>query len=755
MNSPVLRIAVPVPLRRLFDYLPPAALGNEQAQMLQPGLRLEVPFGRRRLVGILVEVAQRSAVPQKQLRHALSVLDAQPLTPPDLVELCTWAAAYYQHGPGETLATALPVRLRRPPKPARPVFVCRLTAAGAQAEPALLQTRAPRQAALLGLLQTRKALSVAELTAAGFTGALRKGLTDKGLAEIVPQPRPSEQLTGAPFAGNVRAFAQEAMKGADTENRAVTLRPEQQAAVSAIAAALGRFQPFLLDGVTSSGKTEVYLELIAQVLAQGRQALVLVPEIGLTPQTAARFAQRFDVPIALLHSGIEEKERLAAWLAAGRGEARIVIGTRSAVFTPLAAPGLLVVDEEHDTSYKQQDGLRYSARDLAVVRARRHRVPVVLGSATPSLESLHNAERGRYQVLRLHQRSGSSAPPTHHLLDLRGAELRGGISEILLDAIGAELTAGSQVLLFLNRRGYAPALICRDCGWTADCSDCDARMVFHSRPSRLCCHHCDASQPPPAACPRCRSAYLDPTGYGTQRAEQVLRGQFPAVPVHRIDRDAVSRGGSLPKILEEIQRGRPCILVGTQMLAKGHHFPEVTLSAVLDGDSGLFSPDFRAPERLAQLLVQVAGRAGRWRKPSAIWVQTRSPEHPFFRRLFEQGYAAFAQELLAERRQRSLPPLCRMALLRAEAQRLETAEHWLVSVRSWLEKTAATGVQLMGPVAAPLPRRAGRCRALLALYSSRLGPLRDLLHNFCLKTEGQALPRGLRWSVDMDPQEIL
>ncbi len=755
VSSPILRVAVPVPLRRLFDYLPPVALEEGAAQSLQPGLRLAVPFGQRRLVGVLVEVAEGSSVPRERLRRVLSVLDDKPLVPLDLVELCTWVADYYQYAPGETLAAALPSRLRVLRRETRPILTCQLTAAGTKVDPKTLQTKAPRQAALLAMLQTRGMLSVTELRSAGFESGARKGLTDKGLAEAVQKPPSSLKEESGSFVGNVRAFAGAAAEGAGMTGAAVKLRPEQRAAVTEVVRALGSFQPFLLYGITGSGKTEVYLELIAEVLARGLQALVLVPEISLTPQTAARFAERFDVPIALLHSGLSERERLAAWLAAGRGEARIVIGTRSAVFTPLAAPGLLVVDEEHDISYKQQDGLRYSARDLAVMRARRHQVPVVLGSATPGLESLHNVERRRYRELRLLQRAGSSALPAYRLLDIRGARLQGGLSEILLDAVDTELKAGSQVLLFLNRRGYAPALICRDCGWTAGCPNCDVYLVFHSKPPELCCHHCELRQSLPAVCSRCRSKHLDPTGYGTQRAEQILREQFPSVPVHRIDRDAAKQGHALLETFSEIRQGDPCILVGTQMLAKGHHFPQITLSAVLDADSGLFSPDFRAPERLAQLLVQVAGRAGRSTKPGVVWIQTRSPKHPFFSSLIEEGYPAFAQNLLAERRQRRLPPFLRMALVRAEAEQLKTAEQWLTSVRSLLAGADAAGVQVTGPTAAPLTRRAGRCRALLAIYSPRLNSLHTLLRDLCLQLEHMRLPRGLRWSVDIDPQEIL
>lgn len=464
------------------------------------------------------------------------------------------------------------------------------------------------------------------------------------------------------------------------------LNPEQRAAFEAVRASHGGFHCFLLAGVTGSGKTEVYLQLIRETLAAGRQALVLIPEINLGPQTLARFERRFNARIALLHSALTDRERLDAWLAARDGEADIVIGTRSALFTPLKRPGLIIVDEEHDASYKQQDGLRYHARDLALVRARLENVPILLGSATPALESLHNAQAGRYGLLRLTQRAGGAHPPKFIRLDVKSMPLDAGLSRPLQQAIGDTLAAGQQVLVFLNRRGFAPTLLCHDCGWISQCPRCDARMTVHQGSGELRCHHCDHRQRPPMNCPQCGKLDLRPLGAGTERAEERLRILFPNHPVLRIDRDSTSRKHAMRDLFATINSGEPCILVGTQMLAKGHHFPRVTLVAILDADGGLFSADFRASERMAQQIVQVAGRAGRAEEPGRVLIQTHLADHPLLVQLTEDGYFAFAEQALSERRAAGLPPFAHLALLRAEAHKPGQAEAFLDSACSAAEQ---------------------------------------------------------------------
>jgi len=543
------------------------------------------------------------------------------------------------------------------------------------------------------------------------------------------------------------------LPSSSTADRPPALNAEQQAALDALQASLGTFGVSLLDGVTGSGKTEVYLGLIDAVLARGEQALVLVPEIGLTPQLLARFRARFAVPIAVLHSGLSDRERLDAWLAAREGEACIVIGTRSAVFTPLARPGVIILDEEHDASFKQQEGFRYSARDVAVKRGQLEGIPVLLGSATPSLETLHNARQGRYAHHRLSERAGIAEPPQVAVLDVRAQPMNHGLSMALVNAVRRHLEADGQVLLFLNRRGYAPTLLCHECGWVATCRRCDAHMTLFAGQRRLRCHHCGAERPADPACPACGSEALRPLGAGTERLEEALQGLFPDTGIARIDRDTTRRKGAMQAMLDEVHAGRARILVGTQMLAKGHHFPEVTLVGLIDIDQGLFSADFRATERMAQLITQVAGRAGRAERPGQVLIQTHHPEHPLLQRLLAEGYAAFAQAALEERRQANLPPYSYLALLRAEAADPSLPLAFLQHARELAEGLGARGVQL-GPIPAPMERRAGRVRAQLLLQAAQRGALHRLLAPWLLQLEGDKLGRKVRWSLDVDPQEM-
>jgi primosomal protein N' (replication factor Y) len=731
--GPILQVAVPSPLRRLFDYLPPA---GADPGLLLPGIRVQVPFGRTRPVGVLVAVAAASEVPPGRLRRALALLDRTPVVPPVLLELAAWAASYYHHPPGEVLQTLLPVLLRQGAEARVGGVPCwRLTVSGRAVAPEGL-TRAPRQAELLRRLGEAAGgeLTPDDLPEATDWRAVLRTLVDKGWVERGERP-----------------CLEAAAVGRDTPP---ALNPAQAAAVAAVGEAAGRFQPLLLDGVTGSGKTEVYLQAIATALAAGRQALVLVPEIGLTPQTVARFRRRFAVPLAVLHSGLGERERLCAWLAAGRGEAPIVIGTRSAVFTPLARPGLIIVDEEHDASFKQQEGFRYSARDLALVRGRLERVPVVLGSATPSLESLRNAGEGRYRRLALPERAGAALHPRFRLLDIRAAALDEGLSQPLLAAMGGHLDAGGQVLLFLNRRGFAPTLICHGCGWVAECARCDARLTLHARAGRLRCHHCGAEQPVLRQCPACGGLDLRPLGQGTERVEEGLGRHFPGVGVVRVDRDSTRRKGAMERLIDGVQAGASRILVGTQMLAKGHHFPGVTLVGILDVDGGLFSADFRAGERMAQLVIQVAGRAGRADRPGEVVIQTRQPDHPLLIDLIEGGYDRFARAALAERAAAGLPPYTSLALVRAEAPGgMARPLAFLESVAERARALAVAGVQVLGPVSAPMERRAGRYRAQLLLIAPRRADLHALLGPLALELEGMQSGRAVRWSLDVDPLE--
>ncbi|HHJ4328312.1 TPA: primosomal protein N', partial [Klebsiella pneumoniae] len=731
-------LALPSPLRRLFDYLPPAGVLPSQ---LQPGMRLRVPFGRRELVGILVECSTHSEMPLDKLKPARALLDSQPPLPASLFRLCLWTAQYYQHSLGDTLSWALPSLLRQGEPAAVREERYWLASPGAHPDDPRL-ARAPRQ---------REALRTLAQHPHGVPHSLTRqlqldknsldALKAKGLAQLE-----ARRQQAAERHGNWLAQAE------------LPLNDEQQAAFQAVQAGARNFGVFLLHGVTGSGKTEVYLQLIRHCLEAGRQALILIPEINLGPQTVERFARRFNARIALLHSGLSDRERLDAWLAARDGQADIVIGTRSALFTPLKNPGLIIVDEEHDSSYKQQEGLRYHARDLALVRAREEQLPVLLGSATPSLESLHNAHAGRYALLRLTRRAGGAQPPRMLRLDVKSLPLDGGLSGPLRLAINQTLAAGQQVLVFLNRRGFAPTLLCHDCGWIAHCPDCDARMTLHQRQQHLRCHHCGHSSPLPRNCPECRQVDLRPLGAGTERAEERLATLYPDYPVLRIDRDSTGRKGAIERLFATVNSGQPCILVGTQMLAKGHHFPRVTLVAILDADGGLFSADFRASERMAQLIVQVAGRAGRAQTPGKVIIQTHLSEHPLLVQLTEQGYPAFAEQALSERRSASLPPFSHLALLRADSPQPGQAEAFLDQACSLAEHLLAqlqlTGVELLGPVPAPMERRAGRHRAQLLIQSSQRAPLHRLLSHWMLQLEALPGSRNQRWSLDVDPIDL-
>ena len=732
----VLRVAVAVPMRRRFDYRPP--LSGMPISAFVPGVRVKVSFGSRvngvAMVLALCDEESRSAT---ELKPVSALLDSDPLiTEPDLALLC-WASDYYAHPIGEVIFSALPSLLRRgEPAERRGVEHWRMTCQGALQEPERLK-RAPRQAALLRLLTEHpEGLSVTRINdvQAGWRPSMRK-LAEKGWVQREERP---------------------ALLMPDSGERSVapSLNAEQRAALDSLGKGLGKFGVSLLDGVTGSGKTEVYLGLIAQVLARGEQALVLVPEIGLTPQLLERFRSRFAVPIAVLHSGLSDRERLDAWLAARDGDAAIVIGTRSAVFTPLARLGVIILDEEHDASFKQQDGFRYSARDVAVKRAHLEAIPVLLGSATPSLETLHNARQGRYSSLVLRKRAGNASQPDVAVLDVRKQPMNHGLSSALVNAMRRHIDAGGQVLLFLNRRGYAPTLLCHDCGWVAKCRRCDAHMTLFAGQKRLRCHHCGSERPADPACPDCASSALSPVGAGTERLEEALQDLFPDTGIVRIDRDTTRRKGAMQTLLDSVHAGHARILVGTQMLAKGHHFPDVTLVGMVDVDQGLFSADFRATERMAQLITQVAGRAGRAEKPGQVLIQTHHPDHPLLQLLLREGYGAFARAALEERQQANLPPFSYLALLRAEAVDADLPLRFLRQARELAEAMQMRGVQLLGPIPAPMERRAGRVRAQLLLQANRRADLHRLLAPWLQQLEGDKLGRKVRWSIDVDPQEM-
>ena len=740
--SLIYQVAVPSPLRRLFDYLPPAGDNSTTGEIPStPGCRVIIPFGKREVTGIIVKVVESSDQPVNKLKPIIAVLDSEPIIPPQLLQLYLWASDYYQHPVGDALASILPTLLRQGASlQARTSEYWRLTSHGLGLPPTAL-SGAKKQQQLLQLLMTDTNLTASAIAAQGISREIVRTLQKKGLIESFHQVAPEQ---GAP--------ATEAALLAET---ALKLRPEQQRVMDSLS--LDSFNCYLLQGETGSGKTEIYLQAIAKILLAGKQALVLIPEINLTPQTLGRFQRRFHCEIAVLHSGLNDRQRLAAWQAARSGRARILIGTRSAVFTPLKDAGIIIIDEEHDSSYKQQEGFRYAARDVAVMRASREGIPVILGSATPSLESLYNCERGRYQRLILNERPEGVSKPRWQLLDIRQSRLSAGFSSPLIEAIGHTLKAGNQVLVFLNRRGYAPLMLCHDCGWMAQCTRCSARMTVHRGQNRLLCHHCEFQQPLPDRCPDCHSHALTFVGQGTERGEDTLRELFPATPVVRIDRDTTRRKDAMQNLLAKIDSGEPCLLVGTQMLAKGHHFPHVTLAALLDVDGGLFSADFRATEKMGQLITQVAGRAGRAQKPGTVLTQSHLCDHPLITQLTGEGYNAFASTLLDQRRLAGLPPCNHLALLRAEAETAADAEHFLRLVRQRAEQLAppSPALRYLGPLPAPMERRNNRFRFQLAVFADQRAPLQQLLTALCPSLESEKSARKVRWSVDVDPQEML
>ena len=729
----ILRIAAPTPLRTLLDYRAPAS----GAPAI--GSRVRVPLGRRSVVGVVMELAPRSELDPKRLRSVSETLDPAPLLPPDLIALARWAADYYQHPIGEVVAQVLPLRARRDKAASgRRVAATRLTDAGATADPAD-HARAPaRQRALTALAAAPgHTLALTALAARGVSGAVVRTLIDLGLAT---------RVSLAP------GFAREDAPA--PRSTAPALNEEQAHAAAAVDGGNPGFRTVLLDGVTGSGKTEVYFAAMRAALEAGRQVLVLVPEIGLTPQTLNRIRGRFDVPLAVLHSALAEGARMEGWRAAATGYARIVVGTRSAVFAALPEPGLIIVDEEHDESYKQQDGFRYSARDLAVKRASLLDVPIVLGSATPSLASLANARADRYLHACLTKRAGAARPPSIGLIDIGRHGDDDGLSPHLITAIAEHLDRDEQVLVFINRRGFAPVLMCRSCAWIAECPRCDARLTVHSRPEGLRCHHCGYQSTLPPHCPSCGDVEPLPVGVGTQRTEQALAGRFPDVPVIRIDRDTTRSISSLDETLAGIQREGAAILVGTQMLAKGHHFPRVTLAAIVGADAGFFSADFRAGERQAQILVQVAGRAGRAERPGRVLIQTRHPDHPLLQTLLTQDYGAWAALALEERHTLGLPPFGHLALLRAEATNASAPGAFLTAAA---ERFAAVGyaVQILGPVPALMARRQGRQRMQLLLQARERAPLHRLLTEALPSIDGLPEARRVRWSLDVDPLDTI
>ena len=732
----IVRVALDVPLPTLFDYT--------VAEGIAPGQRVIVPFGRRQMAGVAMECVATTDMPAERIKPVKLVLhDSAPLSA-GLLDLLRFCSEYYRYPIGQTVLSALPARLRSDkPVISKPNLSYRLSTSGAALDLDLFPKRKVVQRRILARL-AEQPCNLAQIKALSATaGAQLNALVAEGWVE-----RSSGVLPLSTGSGQTANGIQK-----HTFDNAHTLTGEQQQAVDAVAATQG-YACFLLHGITGSGKTEVYVHLMHHVLQRGGQVLLLVPEINLTPQLENYFRSRFpDVALVSLHSGLSEGERLHNWQQAQAGAAQIVLGTRLAVFAELPRLALIIVDEEHDSSYKQQDGLRYSARDVAVFRASQCGVPIMLGSATPSLESYFNAQSGRYRMLRLTGRALAEARlPAVRCININQTVMHHGISENLLREIGLRIARREQSLLFINRRGYAPVLMCTGCGWLSGCKHCAGKMVLHLNDQRLRCHHCGYQIRLPPACPSCGNADLHPVGSGTQRVESVLQERFPKARILRVDRDSTRNKRTWQTMREQIHANEVDILIGTQMLAKGHDFPALTLVGVLNPDSALYSSDFRAAEKLFAQLVQVGGRAGRADRPGEVLIQTAFPDHPLFRALQMHDFEGWATAQLAERQMAGFPPFVYQIMLRTEGK-IEAEVYAFLNQARAAAVALPHAMEILGVVPAALPRRANHIRAQLLIQSTKRKGLQQFLHAW--QPFLDALPaHKLRWSLDIDPLEF-
>ncbi len=734
VEGKIVQVAVSVPLRRLFDY----HLSDRES--VRPGMRVEVSLGKKTQIGIVVKRVKRSQLATKSI---IRVLDSEPALQAPELKLMLWAAAYYQHPIGEVLLSALPADFRKPVSMTPPThhLLC-LSQPGRRWDPKILN-RAPLQRAVMELVAaTPEGVELGRLKALSSSWRTPvKALEARGWVEFCQQ-----------ISDESAAEKPEGMQPAPPLSEA------QRSAVDSITEGLDHFGAFLLHGVTGSGKTEVYLQCAREVIARGRQVLIMVPEIALVPQLALRVKARLGVTVAQFHSGMTPAARRAAWWSAKMDKASIVLGTRSAVFTSLARPGLIVVDEEHDPSYKQQDGFRYHARDVAVMRARAANIPIILGSATPALETEANHLSGRYRRLTLPARPGSAELPVIHLLDLGKLPLDEGLTPPLVQAIKDRLERSEQSLIFINRRGFAPLVRCNQCGWEATCLRCDARLTHHRPSRRLHCHHCGGSYEKAHFCPACEAESLVLFGQGTQRIEETLQKKFPSASVVRIDRDATMTMEALASALDKAHSGQAEILVGTQMLSKGHDFPGVTLVGILDVDRGFYSLDFRAQERLYQTVTQVGGRSGRAERTGEVFIQSAHPESAYLQKVQAHDHQGYVELALAERQVARFPPYSHLVLVRASAQDNSAPLEFLH--QAWSASRPLVGRQknavivVMEPVPSPMERRAGRWRAQLLVQASQRGLLHQFLGEWVQTLEKLPAARRVRWSVDVDPVDM-
>jgi primosomal protein N' (replication factor Y) len=722
--------AIAIPLYQLFDY---AIEENDEARV---GTRYRLPFARGYKTGILLSRQDSAGVQSHRIRPAQECLDVTPVLSDHLIALARWMADYYLQPPGEVLFQCLPGYLRgsKSEKPDRVKYWRATTLQPAVREN--IQRRSPKQHQILLAIE-----------------AATDGLNAIQLKQINPG-----------WAGLVRALeTKQAIEwdwatppaSSHTGQKLPDLNTEQEQAYAAMKRRFDQFSVHLLDGITGSGKTEVYFRLIHDQLKQQRQVIYLVPEIGLTSQLVERVRQRFGEQFTLSHSAMTERQRYIAWDRFRRGDVSIMLGTRSSLFSQSNRLGLIVVDEEHDHSYRQDDGIRYHARDVAIKRAQMLGIPIVLGSATPSLESLHNCDREHYYRYRLSQRPTRFAPPEIELIDCRNMKLEYGCSSFLLRRLEHHLKHKGQVLLYLNRRGFAPVIMCHECGWQASCQHCDARLTLHQSLNRLLCHHCGFMQTPPGVCNECGNVDIKHYGIGTEQLEQGLKKHFPQYPVIRIDRDSIASRGAFARRLEILRQGEPCLLIGTQMIAKGHDYPAITLSAILDADQALFSASYRASESLVQTAFQVSGRSGRGDRQGEAYLQTSFPEHPLMQSLSHSSYAEIAGSITRERKMLGFPPWARVVMFRADALNLELAIEKLDAIKACLQASAARHqVKCIGPIPALMTRRIGRYRAQLCLISTDTRKLRVLLNEVMPNITAIKSSQSVKWVVDVDAFDL-
>ena len=700
------------------------------------GCRVKVPFGKQYKIGLILDVAKESTISISKLKRCTEILDERPIFSEATLWLISFASKYYLHPIGRVIAAAMPSQLRKGKPAVDLIEKLHLTNKGKVINTKNLLKNAPKQAALMSYLQKKGSVTVDILNSINIDWRLQKNsLSDKGWIKVsqVPSPETTFPILSKPTHGP-------------------NLNSEQIKAVSIINNNQ-EFQAYLLDGVTGSGKTEVYLQVILNVIKKNKQCLILVPEIGLTSQFIDRIITRIGIKPALIHSSLTEQERFNAWQAIKNSNTKLILGTRSSIFAPTENLGIIIVDEENDPSYKQQDGFRYSARDLAIAKANYHNIPVILGSATPSLESLYRCSQKKYKHLILKKRAGGARLPSMHLIDVSKEYMPDGLSQKLINTIEKHLKNDGQILVYINRRGFAPTLICKSCNHIAQCTRCDSRMTVYHKKELLICHHCGLSRPYLDKCHLCGAKYTA-LGQGTQRIEEALKKNFKDILIKRIDSDSTRLKGAMDDALSLAISGKAKILVGTQMISKGHHFPSLSLVAVINADQGLFSMDFRGGERLAQNLIQVSGRAGREKQKGQVIIQTEYPDHPFWEALFNGGYKDVVKQTLKERQEASWPPFSNLILIRVSSHRKDFTWDFLNTANKIIMSNKFKDINILGPVSSPMEKKAGRFRGQLLLHCENRMPLHQQTALLFKKIQRKKCTHRVKWSIDVDPIEL-